>query len=639
MKILNLHLENFRGIKTLDIDFAGKDTDIYGTNGTGKTTIANAISWLIVDAPITGEKDFSPKTADSHNLHHKAEMKVETKYGAQVTFTKDFYELWQKKRGSSAPEFSGHTTDYYKDGVPVKKKDYEAEMEMACGTTLDNVKMLLILGYFSETMKPEARRKILFDVCGDVSDEYVLKLPAFEYLKTALIIPGTDNQQYDVEELKKIKTKARQGYNKDLTAIPERIDELTKQMTAEDEDVLEEEQIKASISELMDKRSKLLAQSKDDSKEQYLRKLRNELSDKKLQYQKDNAKANEKAEETISTLRATLRGIDEDIDDKVRKQRELNNRREDMISKRENLMLEFTEVKSRKCEIDTNCPTCGQPLPESRLQVARKAWEDNRIAEIKDIQHRGQACSKDKIQELETACSRIKDEINVLSNRANELSAQIKEAGRAIRHFPPFEETKEYISLCNQIKAAESAECVTDGDLKQELVEIDRLLAEREGQLAQIKVNQNMKCRIAELEAQQKETAAALEDVEHIIVLCEEFTRAKASMITDNVNKRFKTISFRLFREQINGGLKECCEALIPNKDGLLIEYRSANTAAKVNAGLEIVEVLNNHFAVNLPVIVDGAESVCHTADMPQQMIKLIVSAEDETISVKRVED
>ena len=110
-------------------------------------------------------------------------------------------------------------------------------------------------------------------------------------------------------------------------------------------------------------------------------------------------------------------------------------------------------------------------------------------------------------------------------------------------------------------------------------------------------------------------------------------------MVTDNINKHFKTISFRLFREQINGGLKECCEALIPNKDGLLIEYRSANTAAKVNAGLEIVEVLNNHFAVNLPVIVDGAESVCHTADMPQQMIKLIVSAEDETISVKRVED
>ena len=43
MKILSLHLENFRGIKELDIEFAGHNTDIYGANGTGKTTIANAI--------------------------------------------------------------------------------------------------------------------------------------------------------------------------------------------------------------------------------------------------------------------------------------------------------------------------------------------------------------------------------------------------------------------------------------------------------------------------------------------------------------------------------------------------------------------------------------------------------------------
>ena len=44
------------------------------------------------------------------------------------------------------------------------------------------------------------------------------------------------------------------------------------------------------------------------------------------------------------------------------------------------------------------------------------------------------------------------------------------------------------------------------------------------------------------------------------IYLCEQFTRAKVSMLTDNINSRFENVKFRLFTEQINGGLKEDCE-------------------------------------------------------------------------------
>ena len=106
MKILHLRLENFRGIRELDIDFDGKNADIFGANGTGKTTIANAITWLFCDAPATEEKDFSPKTAGAHDLHHKAEMTVEKDDGERFTFAKDYYEKWTKKRGSASRDFS-----------------------------------------------------------------------------------------------------------------------------------------------------------------------------------------------------------------------------------------------------------------------------------------------------------------------------------------------------------------------------------------------------------------------------------------------------------------------------------------------------------------------------------------------------
>lgn len=68
MKIKSLRLENFRAIASAYHVFDGKNAAIYGANGTGKTTVANAVCWLLCGAPATGEKDFSPQTSDTHNL-------------------------------------------------------------------------------------------------------------------------------------------------------------------------------------------------------------------------------------------------------------------------------------------------------------------------------------------------------------------------------------------------------------------------------------------------------------------------------------------------------------------------------------------------------------------------------------------
>ena len=151
MKILHLRLENFRGIRELDVDFNGKNADVFGANGTGKTTIANAVTWLFCDAPATEEKDFSPKTAGAHDLHHKAEMTVAKDDGERFTFAKDYYEKWTKKRGSASREFSGHVTDWYVNGVQQKKKTYEETIQQATGATIEQMKMLLIHGYFPQT--------------------------------------------------------------------------------------------------------------------------------------------------------------------------------------------------------------------------------------------------------------------------------------------------------------------------------------------------------------------------------------------------------------------------------------------------------------------------------------------------------
>lgn len=70
MKILKMKLENFQGVKELEIDPQGESSAIYGDNGTGKSTVYNAFTWLMYGKPSTTEKNYTPKTTGSHNLHH-----------------------------------------------------------------------------------------------------------------------------------------------------------------------------------------------------------------------------------------------------------------------------------------------------------------------------------------------------------------------------------------------------------------------------------------------------------------------------------------------------------------------------------------------------------------------------------------
>lgn len=127
MKILNLTLQSFKGIRNFELNTQGKDTNIYGDNATGKTTLADAFMWLLFDKDSSNRKDFQIKTLGSngepeHGLEHAVEAVLELEDGSQLALKKVYQEKWTKKRGSATAEFTGHTTDYFVDGVPVQKK-------------------------------------------------------------------------------------------------------------------------------------------------------------------------------------------------------------------------------------------------------------------------------------------------------------------------------------------------------------------------------------------------------------------------------------------------------------------------------------------------------------------------------------
>lgn len=638
MKIKTLLLENFRGIRNLRVDFGGNNTDICGENGTGKTTIANAICWVLTDSPATGEKDFTPKTADTHNLDHRAVLEVETDSGEVMSLAKTYHEVWKKKRGSAAPEFSGHVTDYAINQVPTKKKEFEETLERITGGNAERTKLLMLSGYFAETLSADDRRRILFDVCGDVSDDAVLEeVPA---LRELLVIPGSGAGLYSPEERKKIATKERQACNKKLEEIPARIDELTMTLPEGEEGSREEiaRKIEAKQAELKAVQNGNSAEKRRGELRETIDRLEAENREQWRLYCQARQAEEEAAKENAKGLLDKSVEAEKRLDGLRRREAELAAEIETTTAARTKLLAEFTRVRAEEWNEDEEaCPTCGRKYDPERVAEMKNNFFERRANRLGELNKIGQQCSQQIIEKLSSELAATKDEREKATAAAQEARSAYYQAAQGHSYDQlnaGYEATPEAREIkARRKKAQDELGSIPEGDREAEeklRAEIDALLLS----LGYAKQAEETKKRIEELEKEKLLASAGLGRAERVIYLCEEFTRAKVRMVTDRINKKFSSVRWLLFREQINGGLKECCEPLIPCSNGTAVEYRSANTAAQVNAGMEIIKVLAQHYGTHLPVVVDRAESVCELRDIQEQTVRLIVSAGDKNLRI-----
>ncbi|WP_027339959.1 AAA family ATPase [Halonatronum saccharophilum] len=646
--LLKLELKNFKGVKNFTLDLQGANAQVFGNNATGKTTIFDAFNWLLFDKDSKGQSTFDIKTLDKdgqaiHNLEHQVEGTLSVN-GKKLTLRKSYYEKWTKKRGSAKESFSGHTTDYFINDVPVKKKEYDARISEIVDENI--FKLLTSPAYFNEQLHWQERREILLEVCGGITDENIIDQND-KLKKLADIL-----EERSLEDHQKVIASRRKKINKELDKIPVRVDEVSQSLPEVDD--LDKRKLMLKLSD-KEEEKKMLQQSisriesggEVAKKTKELREIESELLDIKNKYRVGIDKELDKKQERLEEIRDKFRTVGTDIRIK-NNEIKVNGLGVERLEKEiEKLKDQWYKVNQREFETEQEevCPTCSQEIPHHQLEEARaKAlakFNGQKAEELEEINATGKA-AKAEMQKLEEENKEISKEVDKLQKKADSYQEKAQKLKGEIEELKEkANQVKDDFDYRVKLKEKESLEKIISnlkGDKSEELEKVDKEIktinneiSKFNSQLAKFDQYEKSQARIEELAKQEKELAAEYDKLEEQLYLCEEFIKTKVNLLEEKINSKFEYAHFKLFDEQINGGLKETCETLyegVPYSSGL-------NNGAQINVGLDIINTLAEHYKFQAPIFIDNRESVTDLIGSKSQVISLVVSEADKALRVE----
>lgn len=650
MKIMRLTLKNFKGVKDFTLNAQGENITVKGDNGAGKTTLFDAFTWLLFDKDSQNKAKFDIKTLDEsnnalHGLDHEVEAVLEID-GKQLTLKKSFREKWQKKRGSAEQQFTGHTTDFYIDDVPVKQKDYLARIAKIADESI--FKLLTNPRYFNEQLKWEQRREILLEVCGDISDEEVIA--SDDKLAGLPEILG----DHSLDEYKAIIKSQQKKINDELEKLPIRIDEATKGLPdiegVDAERATEKVKLlKESIRKKEQELNRIDAGGEVAEKTKRLREVEAELQEIKNRHTaKLQGQISDKQRE-LNTLLSTV-DTQSTISSKKRDLEYNNLRIESLEGEMAELREEFVAENEKEFtfEQDDTCPTCGQKLPQEQLEEARqKALEAFNLAKANKLQSINAKGKKLKAEQerlnaentaTEAEIKKLTAQLAQEEKKVKALRNELAELEQQSQNLPPA-----YDEKLKKKEELETAIAVLKGGSKDEKAKIYEQIAaleesvkDAERVLSSIDAYEKGQKRIEELRGQEKKLAAEYAELEKRLFLTEEFTRTKVRLLEEKVNGKFRLARFKMFDVQVNGGIFETCETIyngVPYSTGL-------NAGHQIIVGLDIIRTLSEHYQFFPPIFVDNAESVTELPEMEAQVIRLVkpeINSEEDRVKYSRL--
>lgn len=683
IRIKSISLRNFKGARDCTYTFDGRNARIEGANGSGKTTVFDAFTWLLFgkDSKDQTENTFEVKTIDPEtgapipHLDHWVEAVLFVD-GNQVTLRRCWNENWVKPTGEVTPVLKGNSTSYYINGHDAgTKKAYDQFVAQLMGE--DVFRLITNPRYFVDDRFTgwQVRRKALMElVKDDPGRERVRK----EFADVADKLSGRS-----IEAVRKQVAAEKRANKRDLDdtlariagmkeALPEKVDQaavqaeidaITEGADRELASVIEQiKEIDAAIADA----GKAADAKKAENAAVWAEitavqlKMGSYIADAKKEAQDKNAARQEailRVKANISAKEATMKGEKAQAERARKELDALEQERGRIVSDLQALGERYKAEKAKAFDYtpDTRCPYCGQELPAASVEEAREkahaAYLEKQRAAVKEITEKAAALK----EEGHRMDARIAGTKEIIFNSAEKYDLAETEAAKWGAELKRLEATPaiDLMVLEKELRDSEAVRAMQREE--QELrLKAQRITARPDGMEEQMQRRAELqkqaddireRCReaieplkgrlsvnrerdrqlelISRKEREAKNFADALAADERMEARLQAYVKADVDSVEEAINGLFRVARWKMFDQTLEGGLVETCE--VCTKEG--VPYRSMNDAMKTLCGLDVIRVFSERYGAQAPIFIDNAEGITATEfGTTSQVIRLVVA-------------
>lgn len=646
IRVVRMLLTNFKGIRSLEVNFDPEVTNIFGDNATGKSTMMDAFLWTLFGKDSQNRADFNIKTLDANGkalpkLEHEVVVVISVD-GVETVFRRCYKENWVKKRGTAKEVMDGHSVDYFVDDVPYGKREYDAKVSAICPEQL--FRQITNPAYFP-SLKMQEQRRMLFEIVGgdithhDVFNELITDKNK-EYFRS--LVDALDSGK-TLDEYKKQIVSQKNKTKGEVADIPGRIEENNRNMPEEEDWVALSSEIDEKENEIKNIDSLIADRSKADEEEADRRRgVRQQIDDKyermeevKRQVKKVANTEHDKWYSDLSAKESEISNLKTDIRSLEDRLPTLNNSLEEYNSQRGILLQEYKAINSETFEVDNSalvCPTCKRVFEgedyTSKLSEMQDAFQTNKSNRLKANVQKGttiKAKIEDLQKQIQTVEQTIGEKENLLSTLESEKQQLHNSEPKTVDVIEALERNEKYIALKKEVETLEAslkteyapADVSEHINAKKALQSDIYALKER---LDKRKLIERTQKRINELQSQLTNMQQQIADYEQIEASILDFMKSKVSLVEKRINSAFSYVQFRMFDTQVDGTEFDTCECMVEGTP-----YSDLNTAAKMNAGIDIINAICRAKGVTAPIWLDNRESVCNLIPCRSQIINLFV--------------
>lgn len=657
-------LRYFKGVVNKEIVLGDNINVVKGRNGIGKSTIADAISWVLFGTNQSGATKFGIKTKDEHgreieDVAHSVEISLSVQDEQEGMMCYVLTRTLTETRKDDGSVTNSYT--YKVDGEVETAGDFKKVVDAICS---EEVFRLCSSPYSFTQMDWSEQRKRLNEMFGVPSVEDVTGGDKkYDAIKELL-------EKDDVDKILKHLNYKRKEVQKNLDEVPVRLEALKNVLPKAEDWAAVEKLILEKRKEMTETRKNL--NTIDNGGADFIRKYQNistlNLDHKRKRIMEESAqrrlgeiikanaeaktackKAVAEAEQNIEDLKQKLKSFDGALEKCDARMNELDAEKADGKEK-------WKLIKARKWEWnedDAFCPTCKQPLPEDQVQKimeeSKKAFLNNQASDLKKLGDDA-ARIKEEVKKCEENTEYFKTEQKTTQAQLGEAETALEEARKAQEEQAKKEEEKvsvetllaekpEYKQVCDRIKKIEAEQekpadegmSEEDKKLKADVEKkLKDLESEREVLASRLAVKaqwEKVNAQIVGLQEERTQWKEQIDSLDEKIKAASDFQKRSCEVLEENVNRRFKLVRWKMFRRQLDGTDKPWCECSV---DG--VPYSDLNTAAKINAGLDITNTLKRHYGVDVPCVIDNAETVQEPLYEGGQQIRLTVTDDEDIV-------